>query len=54
MPKAVSRAALISATVLSVVMSPEGVVIGPWIDSRSFIVSQGFATSSMTCAFTHR
>jgi hypothetical protein len=30
MPKAVPRAASISATVLSVVTSPEGVVIGPW------------------------
>ena len=54
MPKAVSRAALISATVLSVVMSPEGDRVRPMEGRRSFIVSHGFASSSTTCAFTHR
>ena len=54
MPKAVPRATSISATVLSVVMSPEGGRDRPMEGRRSFIVSQGFAASSTTCAFTHR
>jgi hypothetical protein len=45
----------ISATVLSVVMSPEGGHGRPMEENRqSFVVSQGFPTSSTTFAFTHR
>jgi hypothetical protein len=41
-------------TVLSVVMSAEGSRgLSPWMDRRSFVESQGFATST-TCALTHR
>jgi hypothetical protein len=53
MPKAVSRAALISATVLSVVMSPEGDRVRP-MEGPSIIYCEPGLCDGTTCAFTHR